>query len=301
VSRAETSRELEDVAGATHIPLFERIEDVDTWDTLDLQMSLAGLDSAPAAELWLQVLCPETRLERATRIAAPPPDPVSCRVRLGDVRGDVLVRVLGVAREGAGTEAGLVVADSDGVLVRVDAPAEPFGSGLRTVWDKEYFAARGIGNALTCVEFPPSEEPCLYLNSGIQDFQGLLTSKATSGPIAATRQLLLDQIEVDTWLAIGRNAAQQMYRMDADTGDVVLEDPDLADAWQGVALGRIAANVGEGSGEDARASVAARLLDAEAHELLRCRLASAVSQKRGLAGRVTKLAHALGRINRDEG
>ncbi|MCB9900495.1 MAG: hypothetical protein H6826_04000 [Planctomycetes bacterium] len=282
--------------GATSLDLFDLVDVVDEWDELHLTIRIGEDEAPPPAGLWLQVLCADTRIESVSPVSDPQ---VRCSLSIADLRGTALVRVLGVCTSSVGPRAGLVVADSAGVLVRLDAPREPFGSGLRTQWDRDFFVSRSIPGALACVDFPPDEEPCLYLNSGIEDFQSLLASKMSSGPIAATRQLLLDQIEVDTWFALGRQATAQMYSEDANPGDPLLEDADLADGWQGLALGRIATLVALGKGESGRAAVAERFIEASAHEEMRGRLASSVSRNRGLADRVRRLAQALGRTQRD--
>ena len=184
--------------------------------------------------------------------------------------------------------------EGDMIEIHLDRKPDPFGSGLRTEWSARWFSGLGRENAMSWLDFPSDGDPILYLNSGIEGFQDMLYSKGPHGPLARTRQFLLDLITAQTWMALGRRAASEAYEMDSDREELREIDEDLRTQWQGAALNMIASFMGSAQDDDPQKAAAEALLDHSRLEEVRAAVEAALPLDKGIRYRLEKLAVDLG-------
>lgn len=274
---------------------------VDAPDAHERVVGAVEVKISPGADgtAWLHVVCEETRHEVVMQVPGrgARTQMLQLDLPLASLRGAVAIRVLMV--DHAARAQGLANGTSNVLLLVVDRPPDSFGSGIKATWNADYFEQQGIQNALSAVDFTGGGEPRLMLNSAVQDLEPLLSSTAPHGRTALARKLLLDWIEVDTWVALGRRAAQDAYELDAADQLKLIEEAYL-EGWQGAVLEGLAGRLGAGGVADKKAEAARQFLSKDRVDEVRARISHSVAAGSGLRLRIENLAAELPKLQAGE-
>lgn len=171
-------------------------------------------------------------------------------LRAEEVQGPVRLTVVLTRTAEAEAKAGAPFARAEGArlasshswTIQVTDPHAAPGRYLAVRW--ENFAASTVdalrqqAKHVYFLELDSSRgAPVLWLNSGVEDLQSVLDSKATHGPRAATRNALFDSIAQTVWVTLVVAAAEHL-------ADRIEEEEDEAGAgWQELVLEAIAPGV----------------------------------------------------------
>jgi len=285
----ERVREISIAMGGSRVDLTAEDGACTPGSSIELDLEFRPSGEVDQATPWLQLICERTRYEQATPIEpnGAPAILTTAPIDIDSVRGDVLARVLYVST----ADPGLVVGESEPVVVRVDPPPDAFGGGLRTKWSATFFESKQIPAALSYLYLPTDDEPTLYLNNGIPNFQQIIESKGERTIVARLRQFLLDTIEVETWFALGRHCAGRVYRLE-DDDRVELRESE-PDAWCLSVLRAIASK--SRRPDYSPEEIAWQLLDPSQHDETRSALQSNVGAG-GLGKRIENIAVEAGAL-----
>ncbi|MDQ3264001.1 MAG: hypothetical protein M3Y59_10100 [Myxococcota bacterium] len=134
--------------------------------------------------------------------------------------------------------------------------------------------------------------PILWLNSGVEDLQTVLDSKASSGPRAATRNALFDSIAQPVWLALVMRAARKFAEREEDDAGEPFESE--GGGWEESVLATIAEEVfPDEESEKAVSDLAQGLSDPEQQVDLLQRVSLAVQRHLVLQKSTVALLRAL--------
>jgi hypothetical protein len=284
---------MDDVENSASLDIHERVDDIDEWETVKIELEYCR-SSNKLDPAWLQIICEDTRFEQVEPVTQKEGDtsPHVLHLDIDKLRNTVVLRPLTTSANDQ--EPGLVTGEGDRIEIHLDRKPDPFGSGLRTEWSALWFSGQGRKNAMSWLDFPSDGDPILYLNSGIEGFQDMLNSKGPHGPLARTRQFMLDLITAQTWMALGRRAASQVYEVDSEREELREIDEELLTQWQGAALNKIASFMGSAKDDDPQKAAAGALLDHSRQEEVRASVEAALPPGKGISSRLEKLADALG-------
>ncbi len=250
-------------------------------------------------------LCGPTRWRLPFRLDGPPEGPWTGKVHL---RRDALqgvarltaqlTRARDTTRRGPfASRMGAKLASAPDWQLRIDDPRMSAGKYLRIRW--EDFAKSELGvlqqndHQIYFLEIEgEGGGPILWLNSGVEDLQTVLDSKASSGPRAATRNALFDSIAQPVWLALVMRAARKFAEREEDDAGEPFESE--GGGWEESVLATIAEEVfPDEESEKAVSDLAQGLSDPEQQVDLLQRVSLAVQRHLVLQKSTVALLRAL--------
>lgn len=202
------------------LPAYEALEEQgeeEAWEFIELKLDHDHNTSEDSNEIHFQVVCEATRLEHSW--LAHSDGPTQIQIPMQDIRSKLAVRALGVDNTG---RMNLL---SKSLEITVDRPITIFGEGMAVIWDKERF--HDCPGLLSILEFD-DDEPTLYINDNIPNFKTLL-SRPRRTLNEGLKQLLLSQIESDTWHGLGLHILSRLSENACDINDEDLGEEDIAD------------------------------------------------------------------------